>query len=144
MERSQERREALMPARISVTQARRGGIFLPKKGGNKYRAKKRKVDGITFDSIGESKRYGFLKLMEKRGVISDLKVHYKFEIKVEGEKVCSYEADFTYYKHLDWIVEDFKSDATRTPLYRLKKKLMKAVFRIEIKEVSNPLEPIDE
>jgi len=41
---------------------------------NKYNARKTVVDGIIFDSGHEAKRYGELKLLERAGTISDLKL----------------------------------------------------------------------
>ena len=40
---------------------------------NKYGNKKTVVDGITFDSRKEAKRYQELKLLEKAGEIKDLR-----------------------------------------------------------------------
>lgn len=101
----------------------------------KYRAIRTTVDGITFDSKRESLRYGELILLERGGVIRDLTLQPKFPIVVCGQKVCDYTADFAYYERGEYVVEDVKSQPTKTPVYRLKKKLMKAVHGIEIKEV---------
>lgn len=51
---------------------------------------------------------------------------------VNGIKVCEYEDDFSYKENGVLVVEDAKG--MRTPLYRLKKKLMRAALGIEIKE----------
>ena len=45
---------------------------------NKYHSKKVEVDGITFDSKKEAKRFAELSLFEKAGVISDLQRQVKF------------------------------------------------------------------
>lgn len=97
-------------------------------GKRKYGNIKTIVDGIKFDSKKEAKRYGELKLMEKAGEISVLRLQVKFIL-----SVCTYVADFVYYdktKHL--IVEDCKG--VKTPVYRLKKKMMKHELGIEILE----------
>jgi hypothetical protein len=50
--------------------------------------------------------------------------------------VCKYISDFVYLENGQKIVEDVKSEYTRKlPVYRLKKKLVKAVHGIDIKEV---------
>lgn len=102
----------------------------------KYRNRKVKLDGYTFDSIKERRRYLQLVMMQKAGEISELEVHPKFRLDVEGKKVCTYTADFRY-KNRDGetVVEDVKSAPTRTQAYRLKKKLMEAVYGIKITEV---------
>ncbi len=51
-------------------------------------------------------------------------------------KICAYLADFTYNRNGKEIVEDVKSEMTRKlPVYKLKKKLMKAILNIEIQEI---------
>lgn len=104
----------------------------------KYGNRKHEVDGILFDSEKEAKRYGVLMMRLKAGEIGLLELQKVYELKVEGKRVCKYEADFVYLVMAtgETVVEDVKSEATRTlPTYRLKKKLMKAIYNIEIKEV---------
>lgn len=100
----------------------------------KYNAIPTEVDGIRFASRAEARRYGELSLMLQAGLISDLKCHPKFEIEVNGMHVCYYVGDFQYVDGGETIVEDVKSAATVTKLYRLKKKLMKACHGISIRE----------
>ena len=112
---------------------------------NKFNAQKVEMDGMTFDSKKEHKRYIELKAMQQRGEIRDLQHHAKFELapktKLEGEKrakpALRYFADFTYYNTRgEYIVEDVKSEATRKKdSYRNKKHLMKTVLNIDVREV---------
>jgi hypothetical protein len=102
-------------------------------GMNKYRNKRTVVNGITFDSKREAARYSELKLLAHAGHISDLQLQPKYVIEVNGVKICSYLGDFRYWTNGKMIVEDAKG--MKTPVYRLKKKLMLAVFGIEIQEV---------
>ena len=100
---------------------------------SKYKAKVTWVDGIRFASKKEATRYGELKLMEHAGHISKLKLQPSFEIVIKGQKICKYIADFTYFNSKQVrIVEDVKG--VKTPIYRLKKKLVKALHGIEIFE----------
>lgn len=102
----------------------------------KYRNTKTVIDGVTFDSKKESARYSDLKLMHRAGAITDLTLQPKFDIVINGQKVCSYIADFSYVENGVTVVEDVKSEMTRKlPTYRLKKKLMKAVHGIAIREI---------
>ena len=98
----------------------------------KYGNKKTEVDGIVFDSQKEANRYCELKLLEHQGVIADLELQPKYELCVGGVKVCDYKADFRYMNSSGGrTVEDVKGgEATKTPVYRLKKKLMLAVHGI--------------
>jgi hypothetical protein len=101
----------------------------------KYRNVKTVVDGITFDSNREAKRYGELKTLFLAGVITNLSVQSTFKIEFEGRHICKYIADFVYTSNGRLMVEDVKSKPTMTPVYRLKKKLMLAFHGIEIQEV---------
>ena len=112
---------------------------------NKFNAQKIELDGMTFDSKKEHKRYIELKAIQQRGEIFGLEHHTKFELapktKLEGEKrakpALRYFADFTYYNTRgEYIVEDVKSAATRKlASYRNKKHLMSTVHGISITEV---------
>jgi len=104
---------------------------------NKYRAKKTVVDGITFDSKAEARRYGELKLLVKSNQICHLELQPRYDIIVQGHKICFYKADFRYQIGMedggDVVVEDVKG--MLTPVYRLKKKLVKACHGVDIVEV---------
>lgn len=111
---------------------------------SKYRNRKVEYDGHKFDSEFERDRYAELKLLERAGDISDLKLQPVFElippIKEGGKTVqraVRYRADFSYLRNGELIVEDTKSEASVTSTYILKKKLMRFVHGIEIKEIYN-------
>jgi len=92
--------------------------------------------GFTFDSRWEAERWGQLTAMERAGAIRDLERQIKYDIVVNGEKICRYIADFRYKEveedgSTKEIVEDAKG--VETADFKLKKKLMKAVHGIEIK-----------
>lgn len=108
----------------------------------KYRARKTVLDGITFDSGAESKRYAQLKMYQKAGIIKSIELQPKFLIAESyvraGRKVPAkhYIADFRVtYADGRQEIEDVKSKATMTPLYRLKRHLAELRHGIEIKEV---------
>lgn len=101
----------------------------------KYGNKKVTIDGKKFDSKAESSRYVELKRLQDGGVISGLKTQEAFALPVNGVLVCKYLADFCYVdSDGNRVVEDVKGGPV-TPAYTLKKKLMKAIHGIEIKEV---------
>lgn len=105
---------------------------------NKYRAKSVCIDGYRFDSMGEGRRYRDLLLLERAGEIENIQVHPKWTIEVNGEKIQTYTADFSYYdkKRGKVVVEDFKSEPTAKKLdFRRTCKLMKAVHDIEVEVV---------
>ena len=100
----------------------------------KYGNRKVTVGDITFDSAKEAKRWGELQFMVKAGEIRNLQRQVRFPIVVNGVKVCSYIADFTYEELGGVVVEDVKSEFTRKdPLFRLKSKLLKTTTGIDIR-----------
>lgn len=104
---------------------------------SKYRNKKVMYDGIKFDSIKEKNRYQQLKLLEQGGEIEGLKLQVPFTLidKSEYGREIKYIADFTYIVQGKVIVEDTKSPVSKTPVYRLKKRLLAERYGIEIEEL---------
>lgn len=118
---------------------------------SKYGNKKIEVDGVSFDSKKEAKRYRELLLLEQAGEISDIQRQVKYvlipaqkepdRIGAKGgcykgktiERECAYIADFVYRKNGETIVEDTKG--FRTKDYIIKRKLMLWVFGIRIVEI---------
>ena len=129
-----------------------------RRNGTKYNATKVTVDGHTFDSKHEANRYLELKLLERAGEISNLRLQVEYELipnqyateerygkngrrlkpkEVLLERKCCYVADFVYTdsKTGEKVVEDTKSEATRTPEYIIKRKLLLYRYGIRISEV---------
>lgn len=101
---------------------------------SKYNTIKTEVDGIIFASRLEARRYTELKLLERAGEITKLELQPKFLLEVNDILICTYIADFMYVEAAiqKIIVEDSKG--MKTPVYQIKKKLMKAIFNIDILE----------
>lgn len=91
----------------------------------KYRNRKIEIDGIKFDSQKEAARWYALKLLEKKGIISELKRQVRYELipKSNTERACFYVADFVYIQDGSTVVEDSKG--YRTKEYIVKRKLFK-------------------
>lgn len=103
----------------------------------KYKNQRITTTDGKFDSTLEYYRWCELLILEKAKKIADLKRQVKFVLidKSKYGREISYVADFTYKEDGKLIVEDTKSTATKTPLYRLKKRLVAERYGIEIKEV---------
>ena len=125
---------------------------------SKYFAKKVKVNGETYASTKEYKRYRELLLLEKAGAITDLQKQVKFVLipsqyetferygkngkrLKDGqrcvEKECSYYADFVYCENGKQVVEDAKGykKGTAYDLFTIKRKLMLSVHGIRVREI---------
>lgn len=120
---------------------------------SKYGNRKAKARGKVFDSTMERSRYYTLSMLEKAGEISDLRMQVPYELipaiyetqevqlKTKTKQVQKlvqraiyYVADFVYKDtEGNEVVEDVKG--FRTAEYRLKKKMMRALLGIQIKEV---------
>ena len=91
---------------------------------SKYNNVRTVVDGITFDSKKEAQRYSELRLMEIGNHITNLECQPKLPLMVNGKQVGNYIGDFKSMESGQMIIEDVKSKATMTPVYRLKKKIL--------------------
>jgi hypothetical protein len=99
---------------------------------------RRTVDGITFDSLKEARRYAELKLLERGGKIHNLQLQPSYPVAIGGLPYCTYTADFSYFcdqrRHL--VVEDVKSTGTaKDAAYRLRKKAAQLFHKITVYEV---------
>ena len=103
----------------------------------KYKAIPTEIDGIRFASKKEATRYSQLKLLQRAGEISHLEVQPRFKIIINGSTLkydsgreAYYVADFAYFdaSRERRIVEDVKSPATRTPVYKIKKALVEHIY----------------
>lgn len=99
----------------------------------KYGNRRVTEDGIPFDSLAELRRYRELRMLEAAGVIAGLEVHPRYPLVVNGVEVANYLADFRYVEEGVQKVEDVKG--VRTAVYRLKAKLMRAIYGIKVIEV---------
>lgn len=131
--------------------------------GNKYKARKTIVDGLTFDSSKEAERYLDLKEQAEKGQIRALKLQVPYELipnqYIETEEVykkgpkkgqhksklqersVSYVADFVYEKKnedgtYEEIVEDVKGykKGAAYSIFKIKKKMMLDRYGIIVSE----------
>jgi hypothetical protein len=114
---------------------------LPKlKASLKMRATRLGIVGEWFGSTKEAKRWIALKQMELAGAITGLQRQPEFQLLMESrlsseETDCGkYLADFMYtdVAAKRRVIEDCKG--MRTPVYRLKKKIVEALYDITITE----------
>ena len=109
-------------------------IFQQDNKKNKYNNVKVENENGKFDSKGEAARFEHLLHLQQLGYIKDLEKQYNIIIKIGSQKICTYKADFKYIvaKNNELIIEDYKSAATITAAFRLKAKLMLALYGIDI------------
>lgn len=107
---------------------------------SKYRNKRTVIGGVAFDSKKEAERYVELKLLEKSGIICELKLQPRYELipayTLNNKKVrkVEYVADFEYAeKGKGVVIEDVKG--MKTEVYKLKKKLFEYIYKKEITEI---------
>ena len=94
---------------------------------NKYRNNQVQIDRYVFDSQLEGTRYRQLKLLERAGEISNLRLQVPFilqdSFKKNGKtyRKIEYIADFVYEEKGQTIVEDTKG--MKTDVFKIKQKL---------------------
>jgi hypothetical protein len=109
-------------------------------GRSKYGAHATVTAGIRFHSKAEAARYKELVLLQKAGEIRELELQPAFPLHVGQKEVAILVADFQYREAPDWVlvVEDCKGlkygTGLRTPLYKLKAKILFAEYGIRIRE----------
>lgn len=123
---------------------------------NKYGAKKCVVDGVAHDSQHEGRVARELRQLQAAGIIRNLRLdkkadkeYLRFPFVVNGEKLGYYECDARFelvqpytlktktgYQLLE-VGQDYVLDAkgVKTPVYRLKVKLLWALYKKKVLEV---------
>ncbi len=87
------------------------------------------IDGIAYHSIGEANRHRELILLERGGLISDLKHQVRIPLYSKSETlICRYISDFTYNDEEtgESVVEDYKG--FETDMFKLKWKWLQADY----------------
>ena len=100
---------------------------------SKYNSTKTVVDGITFDSKLEARRYSELKMLEKAGEITELQLQPEYVLiprffkNGKTYRQTVYRADFAYKAQGKTIVEDAKG--VEVPVFKLKRKLFEYLYQ---------------
>ena len=100
---------------------------------NKYNNIKTVVDGIKFDSKREAYYYLYYKRLQETKIISNLKLQTPIKFDIDGKHIFTYKADFEYEDEYGHHYIDVKG--VETPVFRLKKKLIAAKYKIIIEIV---------
>jgi len=107
---------------------------------NKYGAKRTVVDGQTFDSRAEARRWQELVMLRRANKIGDLQRQVRIPLMCHGGEVIGhYIPDFVYYeldelgRNVRKVTEDVKGGtATQTALFKWKAKHFAAQYGYEI------------
>ena len=103
---------------------------------NKYGNHRTEWNGRVFASKAEARRAAELELMQRAGEITNLEYQPRYLLKINGQMIATYVGDWCYFEgpksDMTMVVEDCKG--VRTPVYKLKRKLMRALYGIEIRE----------
>lgn len=94
----------------------------------KFGSRKLLINNLTFDSETEYYRYLELKILEKYGIISDVKFHDKEDrLLIVSNPDVRYFPDFSYVINGEKIIEDTKG--MQTPDFIIKKKIVISKIR---------------
>lgn len=134
-----------------------------KRNAHKFNAVKTVIDGHTFASKAEAKRYGELLMLQKAGEIRGLVLQPRFPLYVQTNVVKddpilvgTYVADFAYEERVvrgvkpavplrrkqaelsvEWEDKIEEVKGFKTPLYRWKKKHVEAQYGVQITEITS-------
>lgn len=110
------------------------GKNFPQGKASKYGNRRTEYNGRWFASRKEANRAAELDLLVRAGVVTKWEPQPRFPIQHKGVAVCTYVGDFEVtYPDGRVEVEDVKG--FKTDVYKIKKKLVKAHYGIDIKEV---------
>lgn len=102
----------------------------------KYRNEPVVIDGRRYDSKREAAYCENLILMEKAGKIGGLELQKRFPLLgPKGELICTYIADAVFWDHEQDRLRVVDVKGVETKEFRLKKRLMWALKRIEVEVV---------
>lgn len=96
----------------------------------KYGAVAVVTDEGRFASQREYQHWCVSKLRQRAGEIRNLERQVKFKIEINGTHICDYIADEVYFEGQRRVVVDVKG--VETPEFKLKRKLMAALYGIEV------------
>lgn len=98
----------------------------------KYGNRKTTIDNIEFPSKAEASYYCDLKVRERAGEVSNVKMQTPYALTINGRLICTYRDDFSFQDHVEnrFRVVDVKGFAT--PVFKLKLKMMKAIHNIDV------------
>lgn len=102
----------------------------------KYHAQPTEYDGRRYASKAEARYAVVVKAREMAGEITDVAYQPVFDLVVNGVKVGRYVADFSWTEVAtgERVVVDVKG--VRTPVFKLKTKLVKAIHGVNVTEVA--------
>jgi Protein of unknown function (DUF1064) len=97
---------------------------------NKYHAQRTVIDGISFASKKEAKYYGELQMAKKAGALKFFLRQIPIQLPGGARYICDF-LEFWSDGQIRFVdVKGFK-----TPIYKLKKKMVEAAYPIKILEV---------
>jgi hypothetical protein len=103
---------------------------------SRHKAKRVEIDGRSFASKAEGKRYLELRRREAIGLIRELELQPRFPLVVAGVKVATYVGDFSYLDGGtgELVVEDVKGEgAPLERVFQLKRRLVEALYPFKIR-----------
>ena len=116
------------------------GKLVSSKPKSKFGNRKVEIDGFKFDSQKEANFYCKLKILKDSGEIADFDKQVKFDIRVNNIHIANYFLDFLVKKNdgtIDYIdikgQDRYSKKFIKTDVFQLKKKLVEAIYGIEIK-----------
>lgn len=123
--------------RITLQEAIEKGYLKKGSKPSKYKNIRTQYGGFTYDSKKEAAYAQFLDLSKRASdpkfKVSKFERQVRYPIEIRGIKVCTYVLDFKVFFE-DGHIEHIDVKGVKTDVYRIKKKLMKALHGFDIIE----------
>lgn len=120
---------------IHLTREEGRQLLSQKKKRSKYNAQPVLYEGRRFDSKAELKHYIALKQRERDGEVRDIELQREYDLMVNGILIAKYRADMVFFDRLLCRRRVVDVKGVSTPAFRLKQKLMKACFGIDVEVI---------
>lgn len=103
---------------------------------SKYRNVPMEIDGIRFASKREAAFYSALKLREKAGEVYEIQLQRRYVLTApNGMLMATYVADFVFYDDLRKCTRVVDIKGFETDVFKLKRKMMRALLGIEVEVI---------
>lgn len=104
---------------------------------NKYNNLLTEYKGVKYHSRLEARYAALLDIREKAKEVENIKRQEKFPLEVNGEKIGTYIADFSFFDKAQKVNRVVDIKGVETDLFKIKKKLVKAIYGIDIEIIKS-------
>lgn len=122
---------------MDISNSSTGSLRKFPKRKNKYNNLLTEYNGVKYHSRLEAKYAALLDIRQKAKEVENIKRQERFPLEVNGEKIGTYVADFSFFDKVKKVNRVVDIKGVETDLFKIKKKLMKAVHGIDVEIIKS-------